>query len=224
MSEPQSLVQTGLEAEKCPKCGYTRDPESEECPACGVVFSRFRPREIREDFNPYAPPSAAVGQPLLVSEALELADRAARLGARIVDAILIVVAVFVAAVPLAIAGKSGSDAAAGFALLWMPVALLGLLSWNLVWLHRYGQTPGKRLVNVRIVRSNGERVSLGRIIGLRWLVPAVLGSIPYLGVVFALVNILFIFRDDRRCIHDHLADTIVVTAPPEPSLPLVTVR
>ena len=34
--------------------------------------------------------------------------------------------------------------------------LLALMIWNLIWLHRYGQTIGKRIVKIRIVRSNGE--------------------------------------------------------------------
>jgi uncharacterized RDD family membrane protein YckC len=37
-----------------------------------------------------------------------------------------------------------------------------------------------------------------------------LESIPLLGGLFSLVNVCFIFRDDRRCIHDLIADTIVV--------------
>jgi hypothetical protein len=33
---------------------------------------------------------------------------------------------------------------------------------------------------------------------------------PYVGPFFGLANILFILRADRRCIHDHFADTKVV--------------
>jgi len=34
--------------------------------------------------------------------------------------------------------------------------------------------------------------------------------IPYAGSFVALLDVLFIFRRDQRCIHDHLAGTVVV--------------
>lgn len=236
MSEPEEPVPT-----RCPKCGYTRNPESDECPACGVVFSRFRPPpdvsyggtgEVREGgldpdtggFNPYAPPTAAVGQAMFAPEALELADRGARLGARVLDTILLLVAAAAATIPVAVSVSKRSDLGLALGAVWALGVLIGLLAWNLIWLHRYGQTPGKRMVSVKIVRSNGERASLPRLVFLRWFVPGLFSAFPYLGYLFAFVNVLFIFRDDRRCIHDHLADTIVVVAVPEASVPLASVR
>jgi len=71
---------------------------------------------------------------------------------------------------------------------------------------------GKRALGIRIVRSSGERASLGRIFALRYLPVTLLGAIPYLGPVFSLVDILLIFRDSRQCLHDQIADTIVVKA------------
>lgn len=44
------------------------------------------------------------------------------------------------------------------------------------------------------------------------MVPAVISAIPLAGAAFGLVDILFIFRADRRCIHDLIAGTHVVTA------------
>ena len=43
---------------------------------------------------------------------------------------------------------------------------------------------------------------------LRVVVNGLLGFIPLYGVV----DILFIFREDRRCIHDLIAGTVVVNA------------
>ena len=36
--------------------------------------------------------------------------------------------------------------------------------------------------------------------------------VPFVGGLVSLVDALLIFRDDRRCLHDEIADTIVVTA------------
>ena len=50
----------------------------------------------------------------------------------------------------------------------------------------------------------------GQSVFLRNWVPKLIGSVPYLGMLFSLIDSLFIFRDDRRCIHDHIAGTRVV--------------
>jgi uncharacterized RDD family membrane protein YckC len=92
------------------------------------------------------------------------------------------------------------------------LSLAGLAVWNCIWLQRYGQTVGKRVLHIRIVRSNGERASLGRIFGLRYLPMILLGAIPKLGVLITLADYLLIFRESRKCLHDQIADTIVVKA------------
>lgn len=38
----------------------------------------------------------------------------------------------------------------------------------------------------------------------------VLYQIPVAGSIFSLVDVLFIFREDHKCIHDLIADTIVI--------------
>ena len=73
----------------------------------------------------------------------------------------------------------------GFAGLLL-LAFVALVVWNCVWLHRYGQTVGKRALGIRIVRGNGERASLGRIFGLRYLPMMILGAIPFLGPLVTL--------------------------------------
>ena len=75
-----------------------------------------------------------------------------------------------------------------------------------------GQTIGKALFKLRIVRPDGSRASVGRVIGLRYAAPSLLHVVPVIGQVFALADALFIFRESRRCLHDQIADTIVVQA------------
>ena len=57
-------------------------------------------------------------------------------------------------------------------------------------------------------------MDLGRIICLREGLMALLERIPLLGIRIELVDVLFIFRNDRRCLHDLLADTRVVRVRP----------
>ena len=89
---------------------------------------------------------------------------------------------------------------------------LGVFIVNLKFLNDSGQTIGKRLLHIKIVRSTGERATLGRVFGMRILLVGVMGSVPVLGSIFSLVDVCLIFREDRRCVHDLIADTVVVKA------------
>ena len=97
-----------------------------------------------------------------------------------------------------------------FLLAFIPLPIVFVI--NLVLLARNGQTIGKKALGIKIVRDNRQTAGLGRIFVLRMIAPAVLGVIPIIGFFFGLANVLCIFREDRRCIHDFMADTVVVTA------------
>lgn len=73
-----------------------------------------------------------------------------------------------------------------------------------------GQTPGGRLMRIRVCRADtGEPIGFGR--GVLRLVYLTLAAIPLLA---GFVPILFDER--RRGLHDMLAGTVVVSAPDEP--------
>jgi uncharacterized RDD family membrane protein YckC len=175
------------------------------------------------DYQDFRPPSAPVAD--APGRTLELADRSARLGAKVLDllalfGVVLVVGIVAAITIPALATVRGHGAylRGGSALMGLAPGLvvglgpLVLIIWNCLWLHRYGQTVGKRAARIRIVRSSGERASLGRIFALRYLPVTVLTMIPALGLLIALVDCLLIFRDSRKCLHDQLADTMVVKA------------
>ena len=79
-------------------------------------------------------------------------------------------------------------------------------------LHTRGQTIGKMAMKIRIVRSDGSRASLLRLAGVRYFANSLLAVIPFVGWIYGLVDALFIFRDSHKCLHDNIADTIVVKA------------
>jgi uncharacterized RDD family membrane protein YckC len=77
-------------------------------------------------------------------------------------------------------------------------------------LHTRGQTVGKLVVKTRIVGLDGKILPLPRLYVLRYLSVGVLGYIPIAGPLINFVGILIIYRQDRRCLHDHIAGTRVV--------------
>lgn len=174
--------------------------------------------------NPYAAPTARVNDVPIDPLQLELADRGARLAAVIVDGLIFgVVAVGFAlgtiGLSQSVRSTPGNSPTATAMIIGSicAVAILALLVLNLVWLSRYGQTIAKRWLKIRIVRSDGSRCGLARIIFLRIFPLALVGAflnmmLPALGYLVRIIDALFIFRNDYRCIHDHIADTIVVKA------------
>ncbi len=72
-----------------------------------------------------------------------------------------------------------------------------------------GQTIGKKLFKIRVVNEkDGRNGGFVPNVLLRAILNAVFSLIPF----YALIDILFIFRGDKRCIHDLLAGTVVVKA------------
>jgi uncharacterized RDD family membrane protein YckC len=166
--------------------------------------------------NPYAPPKAEVGDADDGSSQVELAGRGERLGAAILDSIIGGVLVALAL----LIGMDWNAAAAGnwqaaFNPIGLGIAGIGFIVYVAITIYlvnKNGQTMAKKMLGIKVVRSDGSRASLGRIFWLRNVVNAIPGAIPYIGNVYSLVDSLFIFNDQRQCIHDKIADTIVVKA------------
>jgi len=164
--------------------------------------------------NPYAAPSARVRDAIPFVEVLEPAQRWTRLVAVLLDAAIVMVPTWMMSAMVQSAMRPFSRPSDGVKLLVL-LYLQGLgafVAVQLVMLHRNGQTIGKRLMGIRIMRTDGTRAGLGRIFLLRVLIPNLIAAIPYAGLFFVLIDALFIFADDRRCLHDRFADTIVVDA------------
>lgn len=75
-----------------------------------------------------------------------------------------------------------------------------------------GQTIGKWVCGIRVVRTDLSKVSLQRIIMLREMPLFVIAAIPlpYVSAALLLLDAVFIFRSSRQCLHDQVADTVVV--------------
>ncbi len=86
---------------------------------------------------------------------------------------------------------------------------------NVILLSIRGQTIGKMCLGIQVVRCpRGDRAGFVKAVMLRSMLVGILilGSIIYfglMGMVLLVANALMIFRQDRRCMHDLVADTMV---------------
>ena len=183
-------------------------------------MSSQMPAAEAETENPYAAPTAHVSD-VAQDAQLELASRATRLGAFLLDNALMLGPMFIVLFYIGFTTASQradqTKVAAGMSGMFAVVGLifLVLVIVNLIFLYNSGQTIGKRWLGIKIVRLDGSRCGLARILFLRSLPLGFLGGIlnrivPPLGYIVTLADGLSIFRNDRRCLHDLIADTKVV--------------
>ncbi len=167
-------------------------------------------------FSPYQPPSADE-LPQSIGDRDPTASRRASLGQRFVAAMLDGLVSLVVLGPLEY--KAGMFD--GFPKVRPPTfaenalwAAVGFGVWFAIqgyFLSKSAQTIGKRVMGIRILNAaNGEPAPLLKIVFVRYLPISMLVLIPKVGPLLSLVDVLFIFRRNRRCLHDQLADTVVM--------------
>jgi uncharacterized RDD family membrane protein YckC len=97
----------------------------------------------------------------------------------------------------------------GLFLLFVVVLVQAICLWA------SSQSLGKMALGIRIIRLDGRSGGLVHNVLLRVLAPSLIGAlanvVPLGGLVFAVIDALLIVREDRRCIHDLIAGTVVVT-------------
>ncbi|MBE2284055.1 MAG: RDD family protein [Prosthecobacter sp.] len=82
---------------------------------------------------------------------------------------------------------------------------------NIVLLAVRGQSIGKMLLGIQVVAAaDGAKAGFVKAVLLRWMIFAVIEGLRFIGPAIMLGNVLMIFRSDRRCMHDHVAGTMVV--------------
>lgn len=166
------------------------------------------------------------------------ASRLRRLGARCLDWLLAVAAVFLGLLLVRFAPPTAKQS------VWLVLGLYytpGVIYWviTLYLIAKNGQHIGKRALGIKIVREDGSPVGLWRGFFRReFAYYAILTAVVTLltvgaeltGMVFALIpinifaflagigNYLAIFRDSELCLHDQLAGTYVVYDQPHTRL------
>ncbi|ATD68483.1 transporter [Luteimonas chenhongjianii] len=168
--------------------------------------------------SPYAPPASNVARrsTAVLGRDVVLAGFWKRVAAYLIDSVIVGLAgMALAAFALSFAGVAGLGRGE-----WMNALVTNLISIALsasyyAWFHASHSmaTPGKMAVGIKVVRLDGERISLARAIG-RYFATILSGMI--FGIGFLMAG----FTERKQALHDMVCDTLVVdrwafTAHPE---------
>ena len=170
--------------------------------------------------NKYAPPKSEVAD---VPDDDVKASRGSRLGASIIDSLIIflpMIPAYMQAMPLLMRAGVQRNAFAVWGIVagtggWFYVGALWaviILTINGILAYRNGQSIAKKWLGIKDVRTDGSRVSFARIFWLRNVLNIAISFMPLIGSFYGLIDVLFIFGSAKRCVHDYIADTIVVRA------------
>jgi len=173
--------------------------------------------------NQYAPPKSTVADVADRADAFEKAGRGVRLGAFLLDSLIsgiwLAPAYFAAFAALARMPRGqnplalwGALAATGWLFTLGVLGSLAMLVITAVLVYRNGQTIAKKLLGIKVVRTDGSKATLSRIFWLRNVVNSLITVIPFIGALYVFADFLWIFGEQRRCLHDYIADTIVIRA------------
>jgi uncharacterized RDD family membrane protein YckC len=164
--------------------------------------------------NPYRPPVAEVAA--APEDAVnELASRSDRLIAALIDGVILLALVLPVHYALGIFDqiRQGKDLDLMMSLASLGVGFAAYVLVNGYLLATSGQTVGKRVMKIRIVGVDDQPLSLARILLARQLPQNLLSLLPGGGGGLVLIDLLFIFSKDRRCLHDRIAGSKVVNTP-----------
>ena len=158
--------------------------------------------------SPYAPPTSNVARPGTVVRGgdVVMAGFRKRAAAYLIDTIIVGIAgAMVAAFLLSFIGVAGLGR--GFLMTQVVTNLLsiGLSALYYAWFHASHSmaTPGKMAVGIKVVRSDGARISMARGIG-RYFATILSGLILCIGFLMAA------FTQRKQALHDMICDTLVV--------------
>ena len=154
------------------------------CPTCKPIFFQ----RVREGVT--------------VRQEMQYAGFWYRVLAKIVDAIILQVV----NVPLRLMlGTASTDTETQLRLLFltMGISMVFSAAYGIFFMGKFGATPGKMALRLRIVMSNGAKISWGRAVGRYFA--EMLSSLT-LGIGY----IIAAFDDEKRALHDHICDTRVI--------------
>ncbi|MFM1768710.1 MAG: hypothetical protein RJA22_1239 [Verrucomicrobiota bacterium] len=216
---PAPLPVPGDNAVRCSECGDAIHQASAVqygtvwvCPSCRPAFLQ-RCAQGTAGAAGAGVPGSTGASPLPFNPGARFAGFWVRFVAKFIDGIILL---FVIGIPLAIVmlatgtlgtlANGGGDLS-GTSLLFQVaincVSILASVAYNTFFIAKYGATPGKMALGLRIVRSDGSQLTPLRAFGRAWA-EQLSNLTCYIGHIIAA------FDTEKRALQDHICDTRVV--------------
>jgi uncharacterized RDD family membrane protein YckC len=179
------------------------------CSECGQAFAeddmiRFAESWVCASCKPFFVQKIKEG--VTLAGEMEYAGFWIRVGAWFIDYIIMAIASAIIYVPLTFMGVSSFDKPAALAIIQLISMFLNFIipavyeSW---FVGKFAATPGKMACKLKVVMSEGDRVSFARAIG-RHFAKYISGLILGIGYIMAG------FDEQKRALHDRICDTRVI--------------
>jgi uncharacterized RDD family membrane protein YckC len=138
----------------------------------------------------------------------EVAGFPIRLGAYLIDAVIVTLGLMVLILPLSLvagffASRVGFIAVLISLFIWL-LSMVAPIGYFVLFWAREGATPGKKILRLRVVRDDGIDP-----VGFK---TAALRLVGYLasGIIFYIGFLMILFTEDRKGLHDRIAKTGVI--------------
>lgn len=179
------------------------------CSQCSQIFNendiiRYGDKAICASCKPVFLQKLREGSSLSPSD-LDYASFGIRFGAKFLDNIIvrIVTGAVGFGIGMAMGAAGGEDAAAVAGLIGGVVAFLMEVAYRIFFVGAYGATPGKMACKIRIVNSDGSKLSYAKATGRAFA--------EYLSMLTCLIGYIMAgFDNERRSLHDRICDTRVI--------------
>lgn len=204
----------------CPHCGFSKQIDAAELPAeitrvnCPKCQQSFPLAEKVQDKTPALenllperqPERSQTAVPTRTEiDALPKAGFWMRVVATFIDAFIVFVLCFLLGTLLALIGIASHSGAVGNIVILVLLFGFALSCTYYVFFTGYcGQTPGKMVLRIKVVRCDGSSLSYGR---------AAFREIPakfISRIIFGIGYLMVAFDEQKQGLHDRMADTYVI--------------
>jgi len=192
MPAAPAMLFSGMSSHRCAECGGTF-PDSDMiafesawvCAGCKPIFIQ----KLKEGIAPLG--------------VLNYAGFWIRTGAYVIDWIILQIVNFFISMATISFIRGGGRVAGMVMLTQFLIGLTLQVTYNVLFVGRFGATPGKMALNLKIVRPNGEPIGYARALG-RFFAGFLSGLLLFVGFMMAG------WDEEKRALHDRICDTRVI--------------
>lgn len=181
----------------CPAC-QSEQPKAEACSSCGLIFAKYRAPQQPEV---HSAPTMSNG---VTPDSRPKAGFWLRFVAIMIDGFLVFLMQVGFSMLLMLIGSNSFNPEGMMSILIQLFSMILSLFYWIFFTGYCGQTPGKMLLRIQVVRTDGESIGYGKA-----FYREVVGKFIS-GIIFCIGYLMAAFDDQKQALHDRMAKTYVI--------------